>query len=446
MHRETTTNAPSCMAFARRRSISIDGQSSKGQRLLRATQRRAARITGFLRSNNATRLSLLIRPPGVKGAHAETLPQRSSITPVEMIRREKSPQEYGTDSLFRLQNQTMTELKKLGGIFASVSAGSDVAYLHAAQSRLYSHATSDAYNGINRTQARSQTVIGTTIVTREMHRARPATAPTNRKVTTLRKRPPPVDSNNRYGKYVDFREYLKREERSHKRQDFEASDKRGTAVGDDRREGAHVSKVGVCKPPRNLGKLSGRWGSYLTAQSMHAPSHNEVAHPRLISNSLSHAMLGPRHHTSRFAELHHHVARPLSAAAVKRNSKLNISGNERTGTLLSPINSQLCPSEASRHLGSSYCGLGREGLGISTTSPNISSIAIPQSQQSGVTRVRGIAMYHSVTSKGKEHITSDPPDFEDASHLSLSDGELSCASNSLAESVASPWGHLERGS
>jgi len=179
------------MAFARRRSISIDGQSSKGQRLLRATQRRAARITGFLRSNNATRLSLLIRPPGVKGAHAETLPQRSSITPVEMIRREKSRQEYGTDSLFRLQNQTMTELKKLGGIFASVSAGSDVAYLHAAQSRLYSHATSDAYNGINRTQARSQTVIGTTIVTREMHRARPATAPTNRKVTTLRKRPPP---------------------------------------------------------------------------------------------------------------------------------------------------------------------------------------------------------------------------------------------------------------
>ena len=454
-----------------RRSIFINGTSSTGQRLMRATQRRVARINGLLRSDNATGLLRIIHPPGMRGSQVGIQVCQRSVTPVEMIRRAKSRQNYGTASLFRMQNETMSELNRLGGC---TSIDIDVAYLHAAQSRLYNYATSPTYDGINRTQARPQTVVGTTIVTHETHNPRPTTSPFE--VTTLQKRIFPVHGDNKRGVMVYQDTIIERTRFKSQNVEVIKDESRMSLAGGGYRLGTsqvssrawfhdhaalQIRSAALQKSRLSLGKQSGRWGSYLAMQPSQTTCCTLAARSMPISNTLSHAMLGPRSHISRAAALHRYVARPLSAAALERSFHAIEAQipSASSDVLLSATESEIHLSEASGKTEMSYCCLipgsdtynkaqTKSVQGLRMESASASPISIPRSaRQSTAVRARGGAMYHNMTSNGgddtvnphKSSAVGASRAAEDAPPLSLSDSELSYSSSGAAESATSPW-------
>lgn len=323
---------------------------------------------------------------------------------------------------------------------------SDVAYLHAAQSRLYTYATSELYDGINRTEARPHTVIGTTIVTREMHNKRPTSVPTNCRMTTQQKCP--IESKNRNDKGF-----------------FSSSSKRLGIESDhgvvvrrplSLQRGKHHNDcpggfqvLGGGAPrgsKRSLGRQNGKWGVFLVA----APS-DEQAHCALtpISGTLSYAMVGPRARCFKVTELCHYAARPLSAAATGRgvhhftkHRACVDSGIATTNVFISTTESEPPSGKLAKV---NYRGVAHndpDSFPHDSSTPT--AISVPQGRRT--------AMYHSVTSKNEDDIK---PTFDrntakadaswnvdDASLLGLSDGELSYISNN--NSVASPWRQQDR--
>ena len=180
-----------------------------------------------------------------------------------------------------------------------------------------------------------------------------------------------------------------------------------------------------------------------------------------ISNTLSHAMLGPRSHISRAAALHRYVARPLSAAALERSFHAIEAQipSASSDVLLSATESEIHLSEASGKTEMSYCCLipgsdtynkaqTKSVQGLRMESASASPISIPRSaRQSTAVRARGGAMYHNMTSNGgddtvnphKSSAVGASRAAEDAPPLSLSDSELSYSSSGAAESATSPW-------
>ena len=125
-----------------------------------------------------------------------------------------------------------------------------------------------------------------------------------------------------------------------------------------------IRSAALQKSRLSLGKQSGRWGSYLAMQPSQTTCCTLAARSMPISNTLSHAMLGPRSHISRAAALHRYVARPLSAAALERSfhaieAQIPSASSSRqvSDVLLSAAESEIHLSEASGKTEMSYCCL-----------------------------------------------------------------------------------------